>query len=1561
LKARTVLRRCAIAVGATLLSVLAVVAGALGYANTPPGQRLVLSKVNAALGSSFRGTIAVCRVGTIGPFGVTGVDATIDDPAGRRVLSVHGVSVHVATLAAVRSALFGRSGPIALDLSTVAVESLEVNLDRDQDGKLELLDALASRHPSTSRGRGVRLAVPQIALGHARASGPQGGGPPLDVDVDDLRAALTVAPDFVDGDISQAKITARGIAGGADVVGALQGHVAKASAEEFPHDARVVWDGALGPIAHSARASLAHGAVEAVVDVPDTRPESIRSVWPASSIDRPARLHLEAHGTLPRVELALHAAVGQASLVATGPVSLAEERTAKLTLRAEDVDIREFAASAPRSRLGLTGTVSLDATTEGALSGDAALRFLGGSVGTSALPRASIHATLSRSATKQLRSNAEVILDEPDAPTRLTVQLFPRGEPSAIDFQFESMADDLQRVPELPHGVSGRVQASAAGEIDIARKTIEAQLQARVAAFVRGTTRVQSGAVEARAHGPLDAPEVDVGVQARGLSAGAWHVRSADVRAVGAATAPHVTVLARGPDIPDVDAAVDVALGHGLSLRGLRVVLAQAGERAFVTVRDATMQGPDVTVNDARIEGLGAPVTATVTIARGAKRVVARTGGVDLARLARLAGMKRLQGGTVALDTDLTWLGTAGRGHLLLNAFHVNAGSAMDATAHVELSLDGRSAVAKMHADVPGVASLDVDAPELTFGPAGARTAPNWMDTSGVVDLDARADASRLAALLPADFLPLDEASGKVALKAHVARQGGGDRTPDVHLTVSTEKLVLSPRVPTERDIDGVRVHPLPAWRMAGIDFAIEGGVDGAAGRLQMSATARDAKGALAQLDATSEHFPYQDFFRDSAGLRRDLRKTEFNVNVSVPERGLGGLPAILQQRFVTGRLQARLSAAGTLEDPTVNLTAALRHADLSGNAVAGPVDVDAQLHYDGRRGTGSVKARSRDKELVDIEARIDGALAPALAPMVDDRGPPPWTASARAHMAGFPLQAIVALDDKRVAGSLSGDVSLADWHKDAHVDANLSIEGLSVGHVDYRSAKVVVKADGHTLDGSVRLDQSDGFAEAKVQGAETWGATLAPSLDPTQPLQASLSSKNMRVAAVLPFVDGLLDELDGRLDADAHVELGSGAKPAKMTGNLTFTGGTVEAAAGGGELHDVTANVKLAPDGTVTLEKLSAAGLTGKLEASGTAKLQGLALQSAHVAITIPGGSAIPVTAGGSPIGDVDGRIDVTASAQPGRPMQVKVEVPQMEVKVPEASTGHPQGLDRMKNVRIGAHRGDPAQFVLLRLDPTKKRRKKTGTTDQPPEGGGITIATHLVDVHVVRGTQLKVDLGGDVNVGAGTDAPVTGQIELKKGGTLDVRGRSFSIEHGVITFLGDPSNPQVVVKARYNAPDGTVVYATFSGPLKTGKVTLTSEPRLPKEEIVQLLLFGSTDGKQAQGPSNSAENTALAAAGGEAAQPLNHMLNQLGLGAVTAKVDTSSGSGNAKPEIEVQIGKQISLQIAVVLGQPPPGVNPDHTLFTLDWRFKSKWSVATTVGDAGTTIFDLLWQRRY
>ena len=86
------------------------------------------------------------------------------------------------------------------------------------------------------------------------------------------------------------------------------------------------------------------------------------------------------------------------------------------------------------------------------------------------------------------------------------------------------------------------------------------------------------------------------------------------------------------------------------------------------------------------------------------------------------------------------------------------------------------------------------------------------------------------------------------------------------------------------------------------------------------------------------------------------------------------------------------------------------------------------------------------------------------------------------------------------------------------------------------------------------------------------------------------------------------------------------------------------------------------------------------------------------------------------------------------------------------------------------------------------------------------------------------------------------------------------------------------------------------------------------------------------------------------------------MGLGGslgVAAKVDTSQLT--PRPEVEVQIARDISIQVAEVIGQPPPGANPDTTLLMINWRFLRAWTMQTTVGNAGTTIVDLLWQHRY
>src|SRR5262249_36318842 len=106
--------------------------------------------------------------------------------------------------------------------------------------------------------------------------------------------------------------------------------------------------------------------------------------------------------------------------------------------------------------------------------------------------------------------------------------------------------------------------------------------------------------------------------------------------------------------------------------------------------------------------------------------------------------------------------------------------------------------------------------------------------------------------------------------------------------------------------------------------------------------------------------------------------------------------------------------------------------------------------------------------------------------------------------------------------------------------------------------------------------------------------------------------------------------------------------------------------------------------------------------------------------------------------------------------------------------------------------------------------------------------------------------------------------------------------------------------------------------------------------------------------------------AAGGAATQQLNQALgggnralDKLGLaGGISTKNDTSQV--NPPPQVAVPIARDISVQVALGRG-PLPLTQPDSTFLTLDWRFLRKWSLETTVGDAGTSIVNVIWQHRY
>jgi autotransporter translocation and assembly factor TamB len=292
-------------------------------------------------------------------------------------------------------------------------------------------------------------------------------------------------------------------------------------------------------------------------------------------------------------------------------------------------------------------------------------------------------------------------------------------------------------------------------------------------------------------------------------------------------------------------------------------------------------------------------------------------------------------------------------------------------------------------------------------------------------------------------------------------------------------------------------------------------------------------------------------------------------------------------------------------------------------------------------------------------------------------------------------------------------------------------------------------------------------------------------------------------------------------------------------------------------------------------------------------------------------------------------------------------------------------QHLGKLEGVRTGVARKGGA-FEADGLDLAAAR-----VSSAPQARSPVFVAVQLGrDVQVVR-SDLNVRLTGGPIFTLADRVTAKGQIDLPQGGTLDVKGKTFTIDYGTITFVDDPSNPQIVLRASWQAQDAqkTIVLANFVGPLKTAKLTLDSEPKLPdQQQILSLILYGTTDENTSSNTASSAQGAAAQGVAGNAISGqvnqalggVNQALEGLGLqSSIATKIDTSQTS--PRPEVEVQIARDLSLQVAAVLGVPAPGTNPDHYLFTVGWRFLHHWSLETTRGDQGTSILDVVWQRRY
>ena len=1274
-----------------------------------------------------------------------------------------------------------------------------------------------------------------------------------------------------------------------------------------------------------------------MLDVAPATPAQMRAAWRDCPISADAEAHAEIHGGMPRVDVFARVAVGGAALEVSGPVTIQPLVHAALHFAGHGLDAHAFAASAPASSLDASGDVEVNARPSGAVDGRGTLFLAGGSVGSTRVPSAAVAGQFARSPEGEETGRAEVTVRGPGFSSVVTIRIEPKDGARVATLEGDVSVARLEDVGVLRRAATGSASAHATGAVNIETQGVDASITATVANLGAPGATLTSGHVEAHATGTLDAPSVAVAIDGEGLEAAA--IRLSALRAEGLVT----TV-------------------GGLALHNVRLDATGSGEPAHARSALVRVSSDTVTAEAIVVEGLGSTLTATLKASPSAWMAKAKSDGLDLARLATFARAATARG-TLALDVDATVRQGSATGRFRVDLEHAAFPGVGDASGRVDVSIHGREASGHATASVEDIGAIDLDSTSVHIGGGSLLAASPWRKAWGTVEFGAHIDVARLAARLPRLAGRIDTIQGALELRGLASRDTDDDATPRVELTAHTKGLVIAGRSasslpgPTE----GADATPgsTGAWRISGIDPVLRMAVDGNTGNTAVQTQIADAAGPLAVLDAQSSAVPYAVLFSDEDPSGA-LEAMPFDARIAIPARLLASLPAAWGVGRIGGELQANVSWHGLLLRPMIDASASLVGGNADPALLAVPLDLAFGARYDGVKLDANVQATSHDRPVVAASTTLVASAPDVLAGLSD--GSIPWTASARATIDRLPLSGISLLDDSQVRGTVSGQISLDGLRSDARSSLSLDFDGLEVGGVRCRSSSVRATIDGRGLEASARLDQTDGFAEGRVQVGAKWGRANFPTLDASQDAEVAVSAKRFRAAFLLPFVSRWVSELDGRIDADVRARVGGAGETVRPEGSVALDAGSFQLASFGGPFHGVSAKLTLSPDGVLRLQDAVARGISGTVRGAASARFAGLSPASIRASLRIPSKDPLPLVFDGVQMGVLAGSFEVSAKQDGVKPaLDVVVDVPFAHVELPSGSSSLTvQSLGAIQGVRVGMRAAD--KFVETPLDGP---RENAGDRSDPRRSP-VQITTRLLDVRVSRGTDLDVRLEGQPTITIGNETKVLGQIRLPRG-TIDVLGKPFAIDHGTVTFVGDDaSNPQIILTAGWTAPDLTRVYADFVGPLKTGKVKLRSEPSKSQSEILALILFGTTDAQSGQEQSAQA-NTMAAAAGGAATQPLNRALGgvdralqNLGLeGGISTKIDTSQTY--PRPEVEVQIARDISLQIAWVLGAIPPGTNPDSTLVTLNWHFLRRWSLETTVGDAGTSIIDLVWQHRY
>jgi translocation and assembly module TamB len=496
-------------------------------------------------------------------------------------------------------------------------------------------------------------------------------------------------------------------------------------------------------------------------------------------------------------------------------------------------------------------------------------------------------------------------------------------------------------------------------------------------------------------------------------------------------------------------------------------------------------------------------------------------------------------------------------------------------------------------------------------------------------------------------------------------------------------------------------------------------------------------------------------------------------------------------------------------------------------------------------------------------------ALAIARGGRIEARGKwGPERADITATIAALPLALAERFaPEVKPQGTLSAEIRATGPVAKPEIKATLNGAGLGAG-ADWANGlpALTLRAEGSLAGEAAQLRAE---LNAGPAGRIDLTARLPNGFGPQAPLTATVDGGLNLAPLASPFLAAGADRVTGRLALALRAD-GTVGTP-RLGGRATLSGAEYRNTVYGVRVFDL--NGTISGDGT----RLVIDRIAGRTAGNGTIVLQGSLDAGAPgfpADLTLTSRNARPVVSD-LVTATLNTDIRVLGPVTGGGTVSGTVRIQQAEIRIP---TTLPASVPTLVNVRQTG-----------RLPPGVIPAAPPRPPPPPAPPLNLAVAISAPQSIYVRGRGVDVELGGEVKVGGTAAAPVpTGTLNLRRG-TLNLIGRQLTFQKGTIGFEPGSLMPALDLNAQAISGSTTITVAVQGSPAAP-KVTFSSSPELPQDEVLARLLFDRSTSNLspfeiAQIAGAVAQMTGI---GGGAANPLDKVRGLLGLD----RLGVSSGS---------------------------------------------------------------------